>query len=190
MGAWVTISPLRFLPRGSSVPILKDMELFQRNQTSFPHRGFQKNLTTFWNFGLSPTYKGETSRLWGKSPHRVHLVISRKGLSSASRLAASQPRVSWESDKELLAGAGPSLPRPLPGKMPAGCQGNSNSGMTQCFHDLPSHFAWTGWYVGPTCGNMYLFLLQFQEGISLLRGIFRRFYHGILAIALFLLLPS
>ena len=29
---------------------------------------------------------------------------------------------------------------------------------------------------------MYLFLLQFQEGKSLLRGIFRRFCHGILAI--------
>ena len=113
----------------------------------------------------------------------MHLVISCKGLSSASRLAASQPQVSWESDKELLAGAGPSLPRSLPGKMPAGCQGDSNSGMTQCFHDLPSHFAWTGWYVGPTCGNMCLFLLQFQEGKSLLRGIFRRFCHGNLAIA-------
>ena len=114
LGACVTILPLRFLPRGSSVPIFKDAELFQRSQSSFPHRGYRKNLTSFWDFGF-PTYRGWTNCLWGKSPHRVCWVISCK--ARPQHPAASQPQgpscplnKASESDKDLWLGLDPPSP--------------------------------------------------------------------------------
>lgn len=81
-GGCVTILPLRFLPRGSSVPIFKDTGLFQRSQTSFPHRGYRKNLTSFWDFGL-PTY------LQGMNKLPLRQVSSQCAGLSVARLVPS-----------------------------------------------------------------------------------------------------
>lgn len=109
--------------KDSSVPIFKNMELFQKSQTSFSHIGFEKNLTSFWYLEshLPTSYKQITCEASLITENT--LVISCKGLSSASiapscpfRLAASLPEFSLLSarlntscmlDKELLVGTFP-----------------------------------------------------------------------------------
>ena len=115
LGACVTILPLRFLPRGSSVPIFKDAELFQRAKVHSPLEAIERIWHHFEILDCLPTYRGWTSWLWGKSPHRVCWVISCK--ACPQHPAASQPQgpscplnKPSESDEDLWLGLDPPSP--------------------------------------------------------------------------------
>lgn len=86
-----------------------------------------------------------------------------------------------EHTARLLAGAGPLLPGKK--ELPIECQGRPHSGMTQLFVTCVLVSPWWGGVLVlfvEICARLPAFsLLQFQEGKSLLRGICRRFYHGI-----------
>lgn len=119
-GQWLEESfcLFNYFHKGSSIPIFKNMELFQESQTSFSYIGFEKNSMSFWYLEspLPTRYKQITCE--ASLIMEDTLVISCKGLSSASiapscsfRLATSLPECSLLSaclntscmlDKELL----------------------------------------------------------------------------------------
>ena len=119
VGACVTTLPLRFLPRGSSIPIFKDAELFQRSKTSFPHRGYGKNLQSFWDFGLPPYLQG-----MNKLPLRqvssqsvLGYQLQRLVLSIQQPPSPKVPPVHWTNQVSQMKIFSLELDPPSPGRM-------------------------------------------------------------------------